>query len=427
MPPPGVPYDRMYYCDGRDSWSPPAARSTGRHLSILATMSGKRSLSSPDTPLRVAVLTNMIAPYTTQIFERLAAFERCELVVVYETAMEPNRSWETPPALPYRHVVLRSLTLDLRRVVPEAFLHVPWRPLAALKRFRPDVVVAGGGAWTSPTNLAALQARRRGRWAFVPVYESTPRTEPSLLQRAARPFSRRMMGSGDAWIVSGSRALRRVVELGADPERTFIAPTIPSLPLDAVEEVSRPVDGGRPFTYLYVGRLVEEKGLRYLVEAIRHVPNGRLWLAGEGPLRAELEATSPPDRVQLFGHLGWSELQRLYREADALVFPSLYDVWGLVVNEALAHGLPVIASDQVGAVDDLIEPGVNGLVVPARSAPALAKAMRELATWDEGRRERGAALGREKVAWYRPEVAAELMLAACDAAAAHAARRNGRR
>jgi glycosyltransferase involved in cell wall biosynthesis len=87
----------------------------------------------------------------------------------------------------------------------------------------------------------------------------------------------------------------------------------------------------------------------------------------------------------------------------------------------------VIASDQVGAVDDLIEPGVNGLVVPARSAPALAKAMRELATWDEGRRERGAALGREKVAWYRPEVAAELMLAACDAAAAHAARRNGRR
>lgn len=388
--------------------------------------SGKRSISPGEGPLRVAILTNMIAPYTTQIFERLASFERCELLVVYETAMEPNRSWQAPLRLPYRHVVLRSLTIDLRRVVPEAFLHVPWRPLAELARFRPDVVVAGGGAWTSPTNLAALQARRRAGWALVPVYESTPRLDPSLLQRAAAPFSRRMMSSGDAWIVSGSRAFQRIVQLGADPERTFIAPTIPSLPLDSVEPLPRLADPGKPFTYLYVGRLVEEKGLHYLVEAIRHVPGARLRLAGEGPLRRELEAAAPPDTVEFCGHLDWSELQALYRDADALVFPSLHDVWGLVVNEALAHGLPVIATDQVGAVDDLIEEGVNGLVVPARSAPALAKAMREVATWDADRRERGAALGREKVAWYRPEVAAELMLAAGETAAAHVAARRER-
>jgi glycosyltransferase involved in cell wall biosynthesis len=214
------------------------------------------------------------------------------------------------------------------------------------------------------------------------------------------------------------------VELGADPERTFIAPTIPSLPLDTLEPTPPRDRDERPFTYLYVGRLVEEKGLRYLVEAIRHVPHTRLLLAGEGPLREELEATAPADRVRLYGHLDWSELQALYREADALVFPSLYDVWGLVVNEALAHGLPVIATDQVGAVDDLIEDGVNGLVVPSRSVRALAAAMRDMATWDAERRDRGAALGREKVAWYRPSVAAEIILAACQTADAHF-RRNG--
>ncbi len=375
--------------------------------------SGERTAPAGGRPLRIAVLTNMIAPYTTQIFERLATDHGCELLVVYETASEPNRSWELPDALPYEHVVLRSLTVDLRRLVPELFLHLPWRPTAPVSRFRPDVVVAMGGAWTSPANLAAVWARRRKGWGLVSVYESIQHPEPSLLQKLAAPFSRRVMSASDAWIVPGRRAFRRIVGLGADPDRTVIAPTIPSLPRTAASDDRSRRQDGEPFTFLYVGRLVEEKGLRYLAEAVRSLPEVRLWLAGDGPLQSELEALLPPERVQFFGHVDWETLQGLYGTADALVFPSLYDVWGLVVNEALAQGLPVIATDQVGAVDDLVEEGVNGLVVPARSSQALVDAMREITTWDEARRERAAAVGREKVAWYRPEVAAQLIYEAC--------------
>jgi glycosyltransferase involved in cell wall biosynthesis len=76
-------------------------------------------------------------------------------------------------------------------------------------------------------------------------------------------------------------------------------------------------------------------------------------------------------------------LDNVYRHADALIVPSLYEPWGLVVHEGLAHGLPVIVTDQVGAADDLIDPGTDGIIVPAGSWQDLADSMRTLAAWTD--------------------------------------------
>ena len=114
-------------------------------------------------------------------------------------------------------------------------------------------------------------------------------------------------------------------------------------------------------------------------------------IVGDGPLREAVEAAASQDpRIRLLGHRDGEALADAYRDAHVLIVPSLYEPWGLVVHEGLAHGLPVIATDQVGAGDDLIESGTNGYVVPAGSAQALAEAMQAVAGWAPEQWERAA-------------------------------------
>jgi glycosyltransferase involved in cell wall biosynthesis len=360
--------------------------------------------------MRVAVVINMIAPYTTRIFERLANQGDCDLLVVYETAMEPDRRWRPETDLPYDYTLLSSWTLDLARLAIgggyrttyDTYLFVPRRPLAPLLRFSPDVVVgAGAGIWSSPANLAALVGRAWCGWAFVPWWGSFKRARPTWPRRAAEPWVRLFVRSADAWMAYGTRAARHVVELGADPERTVISPIVPPIAADASAAAAGNgvgVDVREP-RYLFVGRLIERKGIGILLEAFRDVDQGELWIVGDGPLRDDIAAASSGDsRVRLFGHLAGRPLADLYRKATVFVLPSLYELWGLVVNEALDYGLPVITTDEVGAADDLIDSGVNGLVVPTGSRQALADAMRRVAGWTPELRRRCARHSRDKLA-----------------------------
>ena len=125
------------------------------------------------------------------------------------------------------------------------------------------------------------------------------------------------------------------------------------------------------------------KGLATLLDAWTHVTaDAELLIAGTGSLddavRQRVASASMPP-VRLLGHQDREQLADRYAEADVFVFPSVSDPWGLVVNEAMAAGLPVIASSAPGAVDDLVEDHHNGLVVPPFEAGRLADAMELLA------------------------------------------------
>ena len=169
------------------------------------------------------------------------------------------------------------------------------------------------------------------------------------------------------------------------------------------EEERAAARAGSPFV-LFVGRLEREKGVEVLLEAWRLANLGAgavLGLAGEGPLRDRVEGPG----VRPLGYVPRSELSALYAAADVLVLPSVrtatfVEPWGLVVNEAMHQGTPVIASDAVGAVaGGLVRDGRNGLVVPAGDAPALATAIEAIVTNGDFRAQLGAA-AREDVSPY---------------------------
>jgi phosphatidylinositol alpha 1,6-mannosyltransferase len=153
---------------------------------------------------------------------------------------------------------------------------------------------------------------------------------------------------------------------------------------------------------LYVGRLVPQKGIETLVEAVAEAP-ARLVLVGDGPLLEPLRRLAP-DAI-FAGFLEGDELVEAYVAADVFALLSTREPWGVVVNEAAAAGLPLVLSETVGAAADLLRPGENGLAVPAGDSSAAAAALRTLAGDAELRRRYGARSRELALAWgYEPSV-----------------------
>jgi glycosyltransferase involved in cell wall biosynthesis len=137
-------------------------------------------------------------------------------------------------------------------------------------------------------------------------------------------------------------------------------------------------------TLLFVGRVEEHKGVLCLVQAFEALQQSykdvNLLIVGDGQVWRQIcEATSGNDGVVLTGRLSGNDLLDAYAVADVFVLPSFFEPWGLVVNEAMAAGLPAIVSERVGCVDDLVVSEETGLLVKVNSVESLSMAMSRLA------------------------------------------------
>ena len=327
----------------------------------------------------VALVTGVVSPYRRDPFRLLADAEGLE-VIAWEDAGEPVAGLTVHPT---------SQSGAARHV--------------ASGRYR--AVIAGlGGRVALPATYAAA---RRARIPFVlwASIWSHPRTPAHALSALPTRFLYRR---ADAVVTYGphvSAHVRRHRSTG----NVFEAPQAVSAEHfgAAVPDDRRAAwrtKAGAPddaFLALFVGRLEEEKGVRVLLDAWRRaeLADAVLAFAGQGPIR-------PPSGA--LGRVDRDELPALYAAADVLVLPSIRtatftEPWGLVVNEAMHQGTPVIATDAVGAAaGGLVRDGENGLVVPQRDAAALAQAVRTLAA-DRPLRERLGAAAKRDVAAYSEE------------------------
>jgi glycosyltransferase involved in cell wall biosynthesis len=190
-------------------------------------------------------------------------------------------------------------------------------------------------------------------------------------------------------------------------------------------EKFRPLPGlgsPKPF-FLASARFIPRKNLAGLLEAYRlyrrQVEPLRAWrlvILGEGPERHRLEniilRSGIPD-ICLPGFRKIEELPAYYGLAGAFIHPALQEQWGLVVNEAMAAGLPVLVSDRCGCVPDLIDPGRTGLLFDPADIPELAQLMMRVSSDNFDRQAMGAA-AQARIGRWGPEKFAEGLLAAID-------------
>jgi len=168
------------------------------------------------------------------------------------------------------------------------------------------------------------------------------------------------------------------------------------------------------FVVLYCGRMSPEKSPMYLLKAfekIRH-PKKTLLFVGDGSLRGELQRYADDHGMESVRFVGFKtrrEVPDYYTVSDLLVLPSDRETWGIVVNEAMCFRLPVITSDQVGAVHDMIDDGRNGFSFPQGDIDALAEKITDIITMDE--EDQGAAGARSReiiVEWCEKDLSGSI-------------------
>jgi glycosyltransferase involved in cell wall biosynthesis len=135
---------------------------------------------------------------------------------------------------------------------------------------------------------------------------------------------------------------------------------------------------------IYVGRLSNEKQVEKLKAVLERVPGTRLALVGDGPARADLEKHFAGTNTKFTGYISGEPLSQAYASADIFAFPSALETFGLVVTEAMAAGLPVVAS-RVGGIPDVVEEGKTGYTFEVGDVEALVEGVRQIAS-DPARR-----------------------------------------
>jgi glycosyltransferase involved in cell wall biosynthesis len=129
--------------------------------------------------------------------------------------------------------------------------------------------------------------------------------------------------------------------------------------------------------FVYVGRLSPEKNLKTLIRMFNLFPDLNLWIIGYGPQEEELKQLAN-ENTRFAGVVENFKLPDYYATGDVFILPSLSEPWGLVVEEALNNGLPVIASNKVGCMDDVLYDGINGIIFPVEEPDGLKKAIQKI-------------------------------------------------
>jgi glycosyltransferase involved in cell wall biosynthesis len=359
--------------------------------------------------MKIAIVSTHPIQYHVPWFQKLAGEKQVDLKVYY--ALIPNEqqqgvgfgvafSWDIPLLEGYKWEAIPnkrkspSLTGFFSSSAPAIY--------SLLEKERPDVVIITG--WQSLPLLEALWASMRLGIPRIVRGESN-----ALRKRAwlARPLHRALLSRFDAFLAIGNANRDFYRQYGIAPERIFAAGYF--VDNRRFEAQHREVRDKRIHIraswsipeqhtcYLFAGKLEPKKRIIDLLEALdraRQVnPALHLLVAGTGQLMREaqemVKRRSLP--VSFAGFLNQTEITRAYAAADCLVLPSDFgETWGLVVNEAMACGLPAIVSDRVGCGPDLIEENRTGSLFPCGDVSALAGKLVEMADT-----EKLARLGRE--------------------------------
>ena len=366
--------------------------------------------------LRVALLTEVPAPFRFPLFGELAQRRGIRVRVLFLAPRDPRRPYSGDlsgagfdcTVLPGRELQRGGRWIVLNR-----------RVLVELLRLRPHAVILGG--WNQPACWQALLWARLMRRPVLVWVESTARDARSgggALERAKQL----MLRQATAFLVPGTASRQYLVGLGVDPVRVHVAPNAVDRTLfrDTVDAhrqrrqaLRQELGLGERTVVLAVCRLDPEKGVDVLLDAVRGLELD-LVVAGAGADEAALRAVAPAN-ARFAGVLAPAELARWYAAADIFALASRSEQWGMVLNEAAEAALPLVASDAAGAAADLVVDGESGIAVPAGQAEPLRSALALLAA-DPPLRARLGAGARARVTPLTATAWADAVVAAVEAA-----------
>jgi glycosyltransferase involved in cell wall biosynthesis len=308
--------------------------------------------------IRIALVTNVPAPYRIPIYNLLAKSPDIAFQVIFCCKREPNRSWNLP-AMEFGHVFLRERITT----VNGRYIHNNPDVVARLREFAPDVMIIDG---FNPTHLYAFAYALAKRICYVPMTDGTYESERSLtvLHRIIRRFFYSRAG---AYIFASLGGRKLYESYGISPEQCFQSHLC--IDNDAFSVKFSQVK--KQYDFIFCGRIEEVKGPTFALEVALEVARRtnrkvKMLFVGTGSqlamLRESARACSDSIDTTFYENATQEELPALYQSAHIFLFPTLWDPWGVVANEACAAGLPSIVSPHAGAAGELVLNNQNGFI-----------------------------------------------------------------
>jgi glycosyltransferase involved in cell wall biosynthesis len=356
---------------------------------------------------KIAVITNEPPPYRVPIFNEIAK-SGIDLQVIFCAKKEPNRHWNLPP-MEFDHHYLREHFITIKG----RYIHHNPDVFAALKRFSPDVIVNDG---FNPTNLYAFTYALLNKIPHVPMTDGTDMSEHGL-SKIHKTVRRIVFKRSKAFLYASLGGLRLYQSYGVSEDNCFR--THLCIDNGAYDIPSPGVQ--REYDLMFCGRMEKVKSPGFALDvaymlAKRLKRKVRILFVGSGSEEEELQTSAAQltDFVDAHFH-GFAlqeELPALYRSAKIFLFPTQWDPWGVVTNEACAAGLPIIVSPFAGVNGELVVDSENGFICPLDSETWVDKAallLQSPDTWECFSKR-----SLELVQGYNFQNAASGLLAACE-------------
>ena len=318
------------------------------------------------TESKVVLLTTFVAPYRISLFEELQK-KVGGLRIFISTKMEPNRKWD---------VEWRSLDVTLQKTIslpftwkhPHGFqeryyLHIPIDTLFLLQKYKPDIIISVEFGFRTFFSIIYKLFHPNCKLIIWAAISSITEMGRSNFRTLIRVFFLKFC---DAVFVNGKSGRKYINSLGFPNELIFNSPYSTDTKLFKNINLSR--EGQNAYRLLYLGQLIERKGLSiFVIELFSWLKknkknNVELWIVGYGHQLNLLKDLDIPAnlKIKYLGTIEYNDLPKIYQKCGALVFPSLADEWGMVVNEAMASGCIVLGSIFSQAVTEMILNGING-------------------------------------------------------------------
>jgi len=306
---------------------------------------------------KVLWLTNLPAPYRFKIWDQMS--ESVDLTVTFLLKRKNWRNWLEPKGVKWKahYLSLNSLRVQEYDLIPG------FRGARKLLQ-NIDITIIGG--WESPMFIRTILLAKKRKIPVIQFYESFSESHRFKTGLVAR-IRRWVLLKPDKYIVISKGSKESLINIGVNSSKilTLYNPVDVSWFDRFAQNHRTPVTPGH--RYLYVGQLIERKNIASILRSFAAIKNDgdTLTIVGDGPLNENLKKLSfglgIAKSVDFVGQKVQQDLAEFYAKSETLILASSSEVWGLVVNEALASGLHVIVSDVCGVAEFVR--GMNGAYI----------------------------------------------------------------
>ncbi|XOA42573.1 MAG: glycosyltransferase family 4 protein [Candidatus Nealsonbacteria bacterium] len=314
---------------------------------------------------KVILITNIITPYRTPLYNYISQNNDFEFKVIALAEREKNRKWELQKDnIKFGYQVLSGWHLFFRKKTREISIHINRGVFKVLWKYKPGIIITSGYdslAYWQAFLYCKLFKKKYILWNGTTLL-STDKT------KGIRGLLKKIIIKGtNKYIAYGTKAKEYLEYFGAEPKKIYISTN--TIDVGYFYDKGLQYRNSREFLeerkkypkilFLYVGQLIKRKGIDQILKALKLLNDSQIGfiIVGSGPEERNLKEFCAKNKLKNIFFKGFQQqnnLPQYYALADVFILPSFQEVWGLVINEALASGLYVLSSKYTGVSYDLI-------------------------------------------------------------------------